>query len=54
MLTAVLYGLTHSHDMYQQYDTYTKMKRYNKEWNGRKRIDNIYERGEVIDLDFKK
>lgn len=45
---------THSPDMYQQYDTYTKMKRYNKEWNGRKRIDNIYERGEILDLEFKK
>ncbi len=45
---------THSPDMYAQYDTYTKMKRYNQEWNGRKRIDNIYERGEVIDVEFKR
>lgn len=44
---------THSPDIYAQYDTYTKMKRYNQEWNGRKRIDNIYERGEVIDVEFK-
>lgn len=42
----------HHPDYYQQYDTYTKMKRYNKEWNGRKRVDNIYEkeRGEVIEF----
>ena len=45
---------THSPDMYAQYDTYTKMKRYNQEWNGRKRIDNIYERGEMIDVEFKR
>ena len=45
---------SHSPDMYAQYDTYTKMKRYNQEWNGRKRIDNIYERGEVIDVEFKR
>lgn len=45
---------THSPDMYAQYDTYTKMKRYNQEWNGRKRIDNIYERGEVMDVEFKR
>ena len=29
----------HSVDMYKQYNTYAKMKRYSNEWNGRKRID---------------
>lgn len=33
----------HSPEMYAQYDTYAKMRRYNKEWKGRKRIDNIYQ-----------
>lgn len=33
----------HSPDMYSQYDTYVKMRRYNKEWQGRPRKDNIYE-----------
>ena len=33
----------HSSKYYAEYDTYVKMKRYNKEWNGRKRIDNIYQ-----------
>lgn len=27
----------HNPDMYERYDTYQKMKRYNKEWNGRSR-----------------
>lgn len=42
----------HRPEYYAQYDTYTKMKRYNKEWNGRKRVDNMYsqERGEVIEF----
>lgn len=42
----------HHPDYYSQYDTYTKMKRYNQEWNGRKRIDNMYnqERSEVIEF----
>lgn len=35
----------HSPDMYLEYDTYAKMKRYNQEWNGRKRTDNLYEQG---------
>lgn len=35
----------HAPDMYNQYDTYTKMRRYNKEWKGRKRVDNLYENG---------
>lgn len=35
----------HSPKYYQQYDTYAKMKRYNEEWNGRKRIDGLYENG---------
>lgn len=33
----------HSPAMYQEYDTYAKMKRYNQEWQGRKRIENIYD-----------
>lgn len=41
---------THSPEYYAQYDTYTKMKRYNKEWNGRKRIDNIYNSEVVKDV----
>lgn len=28
----------HTFDMYGRYDTYAKMKRYNKEWNGRPRV----------------
>lgn len=31
----------HTYDMYGRYDTYAKMKRYNKEWKGRKRGDSI-------------
>ncbi len=42
----------HSPDMYGQYDTYTKMRRYNKEWNGRKRID-MYDK-EVVEVGFHK
>lgn len=38
------YLWTHSPEMYEQYDTYTKMRRYNKEWNGRKRVDNFYKK----------
>lgn len=45
---------THSPDMYKQYDTYVKMKRYNQEWKGRKRIDNIYESEVLKDVQFKK
>ena len=44
----------HSPEYYQQYNTYTKMKRYNKEWNGRKRVDNIYEGKVVHDVEFKR
>lgn len=44
----------HSPEYYHQYDTYTKMKRYNKEWNGRKRMDNIYEGKVVHDVEFKR
>lgn len=36
----------HSPEMYQDYDTYAKMKRYNQEWQGRKRIENFY-RGDI-------
>lgn len=28
----------HSPEMYRRYDTYAKMKRYNKEWQGRSRV----------------
>lgn len=28
----------HTFDMYKRYDTYAKMKRYKKEWNGRPRV----------------
>lgn len=38
----------HAPDMYSQYDTYCKMRRYNKEWKGRKRVENIYERSVPI------
>lgn len=34
----------HSPSIYSSYDTYAKMKRYSKEWNGVSRID-IYEKG---------
>lgn len=44
----------HAPEHYEQYDTYVKMRRYNKEWNGRKRIDNFYN-GEVVkDVEFKR
>lgn len=38
----------HAPEYYAEYDTFVKMKRYNKEWQGRKRIDNLYqtERGD--------
>lgn len=32
----------HRPDLYNCYDTYAKMKRYNKEWNGRKRNESSY------------
>ncbi len=31
----------HTFDMYGRYDTYAKMKRYNKEWQGRKALPNV-------------
>lgn len=40
----------HRPEYYEQYDTFVKMRRYNKEWNGRKRID-IYNK-EVIPDEF--
>ena len=40
----------HTPNMYGEYDTYTKMRRYNKEWQGRKRI-NLYE-SEVFPNEF--
>lgn len=33
----------HKLDYYNEYNTYAKMRRYNKEWQGRKRVDNIYD-----------
>lgn len=46
---------THKPEYYEQYDTYAKMKRYNKEWNGRKRVDNFYLNSEVLkDVEFKR
>lgn len=36
----------HSPEMYESYDTYKKMKRYRKEWQGVSRVNtNIYEKG---------
>lgn len=49
-----LYLWWHHPDYYQQYDTYAKMKRYNKEWKGRKRIDNIYDSEVIKDVEFKR
>ncbi|MGN0535223.1 MAG: hypothetical protein ACI4IR_04390 [Eubacterium sp.] len=42
----------HRPEYYEQYDTYVKMRRYNKEWNGRKRID-IYDK-EVQYAEFNR
>ena len=42
----------HAPHMYKQYDTYVKMRRYNQEWQGRKRI-NLYEK-EVEYVEFHK
>lgn len=44
----------HHPDYYSQYYTYVKMRRYNKEWNGRKRIDNIYNSEVIKDVEFKR
>lgn len=44
----------HSPEMYQQYDTYAKMRRYNKEWKGRKRLDNIYDSEVKSDVSCKR
>lgn len=44
----------HRPEYYAQYDTYTKMRRYNQEWNGRKRVDNIYNSEVVKDVEFKR
>lgn len=43
----------HAPHMYEQYNTYTKMKRYNKEWNGRKRVDNLFDKEEKV-VEFHK
>lgn len=39
---------THNSDMYQRYDTFAKMKRYNKEWNGVSRSE-LYRKEALID-----
>lgn len=44
----------HRPEYYGQYDTYVKMRRYNKEWNGRKRIDNFYNSEVIKDVEFKR
>ena len=36
---------TYKSKYFDEYDTYAKMRRYNQEWNGRKRLDDFYERG---------
>ena len=36
---------TYKQKYFDEYDTYAKMRRYNKEWQGRKRLDDFYERG---------
>lgn len=33
----------HKLEYYNEYNTYAKMRRYNKEWQGRKRVYNIYD-----------
>lgn len=33
------YFYIHSPEMYSRYDTFAKMKRYNKEWQGKKRSE---------------
>lgn len=43
----------HTPDMYGQYDTYVKMRRYNQEWQGRKRQENFYEK-ELPYVEFKQ
>ena len=43
-LKAVVTGKSfffHTPEMYERYDTYAKMKRYNQEWQGRARVDHF-------------
>lgn len=40
----------HSPELYSQYDTYTKMRRYNQEWQGRKRIDIYSKEAEYVEF----
>ncbi len=42
----------HTFEMYGRYDTYAKMKRYNKEWQGHKRDSVVY--GSTPQLQLKK
>lgn len=44
----------HKLDYYNEYNTYAKMRRYNKEWQGRKRVDNIYNTESEVKLCNKK
>lgn len=41
---------THKAKYYEEYDTYTKMKRYNQEWQGRKRIDMYRKEAEYLEF----
>lgn len=44
----------HRLDYYNEYNTYAKMRRYNKEWQGRKRVDNIYSNESEVKVCNKK
>lgn len=44
----------HKLDYYREYNTYAKMRRYNKEWQGRKRVDNIYNTESEVQVCNKK
>jgi len=44
----------HTPAMYQAYDTYAKMQRYQKEWQGRARIDSAYRAEGALDIVARK
>lgn len=44
----------HKLEYYNEYNTYAKMRRYNKEWQGRKRVDNIYNTESEVKVCNKK
>lgn len=44
----------HDYDMYGRYDTYAKMKRYNKEWQGHARDSVDLSTGSSVNVNFKK